>query len=369
MKIKTFLFAAAALILAASCSRGYQVSGHLDGLQGDTLQVSVYDIAAAALDRADLIPVTDGNFAFNVADDQATEIIIMDKAAGYQGGIIQFMVVPGENAVISGTLQDYTISGSKYYQDVDEYTTLTAPLQKEFDEYYQAARKKMEEHPELQEELSEEYAAKAEEVTEKVMQIGAEFIEQHPNSLQSVLLACQQDDIEAWIEKLPAKNINGVMKSFVEASRKAAEAERVRKEAEERIKEGAEAPDFTLPTPDGTSLSLSSPRGKYVMLDFWGSWCHWCIVGIPNLKEIYALQSDKVEFLSIACRDTEKKWRDALEKYELPWLQALNDGDVDVSALYAVQGYPSFILIDPEGKIEKIWLGESEEFIEYMKAL
>ena len=54
------------------------------------------------------------------------------------------------------------------------------------------------------------------------------------------------------------------------------------------------APDFTLNDIDGNPLSLSSLRGKYVVLDFWGSWCVWCIKGMPEMKKYYAKYKDKL---------------------------------------------------------------------------
>ena len=118
-----------------------------------------------------------------------------------------------------------------------------------------------------------------------------------------------------------------------------------------------------------TSLALSSLRGKYVVLDFWGSWCAWCIKGFPEMKEAYAKYKDKMEIVGIACRDTEKRWKAAVEKHQLPWLNVLNEGDVDVSALYAVEGYPTKVVISPEGKILKVVVGESPEFYTYLEEL
>ena len=57
------------------------------------------------------------------------------------------------------------------------------------------------------------------------------------------------------------------------------------------------APDFELPDLQGNPLKLSSLRGKYVVLDFWGSWCIWCIRGIPGMKEAYSKYKDKMEIL------------------------------------------------------------------------
>lgn len=63
------------------------------------------------------------------------------------------------------------------------------------------------------------------------------------------------------------------------------ESSLVRRAATERINAGESAPDFALKDLQGMDFTLSSLRGKYVVLDFWGSWCSWCIKGIPDMKK------------------------------------------------------------------------------------
>ena len=135
------------------------------------------------------------------------------------------------------------------------------------------------------------------------------------------------------------------------------------------IRAGVQAPDFKAQKVDGTTLTLSSLQGKYVVLDFWGSWCKWCIKGFPDMKEAYAKYKGKVEFVGIACRDTEEKWKAATAKYELPWISVLNPADNDLVKVYDVQGFPTKIVIDPKGKIAKIVLGEDPEFYTYLDSL
>ena len=77
-------------------------------------------------------------------------------------------------------------------------------------------------------------------------------------------------------------------------------------EATEVAVDGELAPDFELPNLQGSTTKLSSLRGKYVVLDFWGSWCVWCIRGIPKMKEAYTKYKDKMEILGVDCRDTEE---------------------------------------------------------------
>ena len=131
------------------------------------------------------------------------------------------------------------------------------------------------------------------------------------------------------------------------------------------------APDFELPDLQGNPLKLSSLRGKYVLLDFWGSWCIWCIRGIPAMKEAYTKYKDKMEILGIDCRDTEMKWRAAVEKYELPWLhvRCSNEYLPTLGQQYNIEGFPTKILVNPQGKIAKVVVGEDPEFYTYLEEL
>ena len=131
------------------------------------------------------------------------------------------------------------------------------------------------------------------------------------------------------------------------------------------------APEIELPDLQGNPLKLSSLRGKYVVLDFWGSWCVWCIRGIPAMKEAYTKYKDKMEILGIDCRDTEEKWRTAVEKHELPWLHVrCNDEYLPtLGQQYQIEGFPTKVVIDPEGKIVKVVVGEDPEFYTYIDQL
>ena len=131
-----------------------------------------------------------------------------------------------------------------------------------------------------------------------------------------------------------------------------------------------EAPDFTLNDLNGKPLTLSSLRGKYVILDFWGSWCGWCIKGIPQMKEFYQKYAGKFEILGIDCNDPEEKWKAAVEKYELPWLHVYNPrGNSKVLEQYEIQGFPTKIIVGPDGKIVKTIIGEDPAFYTFLDEL
>lgn len=132
------------------------------------------------------------------------------------------------------------------------------------------------------------------------------------------------------------------------------------------------APAFTLPNPEGKMVSLSDFRGKWVILDFWGSWCRWCVKGFPELKEIYASRPSDLEIIGIDCRDTPDQWKAALKKYELPWVNLYNDCSGDNNELlraYMVQGFPTKVIVGPDGCIKKIVVGADPRFPEILKEL
>ena len=142
-------------------------------------------------------------------------------------------------------------------------------------------------------------------------------------------------------------------------------------EAAEIAVEGDVAPDFELPNLQGSTTKLSSLRGKYVVLDFWGSWCVWCIRGIPNMKTYYAKYKEKMEILGVDCRDTEDKWKAAVEEHQLPWLQVrCPDEQLQaITAQYNIEGFPTKVVIDPNGKLIKTVVGEDPEFYTYLDQL
>lgn len=145
----------------------------------------------------------------------------------------------------------------------------------------------------------------------------------------------------------------------------------VEPESEQIAAEGEQvfATDFTLNDINGNPLTLSSLRGKVVILDFWGSWCRWCIKGIPDMKAYYQKYDGKFEILGIDCGDTEEDWREAVRHNELPWLHVYNPEDSDVTEKYNIEGYPTKIIVAADGTINKIFIGEDPAFYEYLDEL
>ena len=120
-------------------------------------------------------------------------------------------------------------------------------------------------------------------------------------------------------------------------------------------KAGDEAFCFEAVDSEGGAFDLSYLRGKYVLLDFWASWCSDCRREIPAMKELYTEFAPKgVEFVSFSFDHEEEAWKGCLAESEMPWKQVSNLikwHDNPVSEAYGIHWIPTMFLIDPEGRI------------------
>jgi len=120
------------------------------------------------------------------------------------------------------------------------------------------------------------------------------------------------------------------------------------------ISVGDIAPDFTLDAPDGTPVSLSSLRGKYVLLDFWASWCGPCRRENPNVVRLYNQYKDKnFEIYGVSLDRDRDAWIKAIQDDGLTWVHGsdLKYWNSDVAVKYGVNGIPATYLLDTEGRV------------------
>jgi thiol-disulfide isomerase/thioredoxin len=115
-------------------------------------------------------------------------------------------------------------------------------------------------------------------------------------------------------------------------------------------KVGSKVPDFTVKDQDGKSVTLAElcNGGKYILIDFWASWCNPCRKEIPNLKKLYAGYADKgLRIISISIDKKEADWLKALKEEQLSWP---NFRDTEgIADLYKVKLIPTMYLINAEG--------------------
>ena len=117
---------------------------------------------------------------------------------------------------------------------------------------------------------------------------------------------------------------------------------------------GHEAPDFELMTPAGEKIKLSSLRGKYVLVDFWASWCPPCRRENPNVVKAFQDYKDKnFTIIGISLDNNKDKWLKAIADDNLTWTHVsdLKYWDSEIPALYGVRGIPANVLLNPDGVI------------------
>lgn len=121
------------------------------------------------------------------------------------------------------------------------------------------------------------------------------------------------------------------------------------------LRESAEAPPFSATTIYEKPLELHQLKGRYVLLDFWGTWCGPCLDEIPNLKKAYQQFSDEnFEIVGISVDRNPEHVREFIESQNMNWPQIFEEyggNNQAISTLYDVTGFPTQYLIGPDGKI------------------
>ncbi len=128
------------------------------------------------------------------------------------------------------------------------------------------------------------------------------------------------------------------------------------------------APDFTLQTLDGHEITLSKLKGKFILLDFWATWCAPCRESIPHLIQLYkTYQKDGLEVIGM---NTERGDMDTVRHFvksmDIPYPTAITPGHVERD--YGVTGLPTTFLIDKEGRIREKMVGFSSEIAKQLTA-
>jgi peroxiredoxin len=124
--------------------------------------------------------------------------------------------------------------------------------------------------------------------------------------------------------------------------------------SKKKLAVGAIAPDLKFPNPTGELIAVSDYRGKYVLLDFWASWCKPCRMENPNVVRMYEKYSSKgFEIVGISLDQKEQAWVSAINQDKLTWPQMsdLKGWSAEPAQVYGVRAIPATFLLDPEGKI------------------
>lgn len=379
MKLFSTLLLSAAIITSCQSSGKYEISGTLTGVESDTILVKSIPVGGREHGRLDTIALQNGSFAFNVGDSVAKHVFIyaMPSSRPNPDGSIPAMsmktvniiLLPDQPVTVSGSIDDYKLEGGKFYDDynkvvadcdvymnrLDSLTAVCIDLQSKG----------------ISNDSIRSVYSQAQEWIEKMQEIKSDFIRQNPDNDVSVYLLSQlpKEKVEEAMSVLTERVRQGALAPMYQSLSEALEKEKARAKAQEAVAPGNPAPDFTLKNINNQDFTLSSLKGKYVVLDFWGSWCGWCLKGMPDMKKAYEKYRNRIEFVGIDCNDTVENWKKAVTDNQLPWINVRNEGEPDVAVMYAVSGYPTKFVIDPEGKILKQVIGEDPEFYTFLESL
>lgn len=319
MKLKFFAaLAAVAGISAVANAQNYKVNVPMgDDADGAMAFLVNFDTGA----NVDSVMVSDGNaeFAGTVTDPAVVRLIVDGQR------MAQFILEPGDIRV---DLKNRAVTGGKY-NDLNE------KFGRDMAHYSQDAR-----NATSREQYDSIYNSYISDLR-KFMEANID----NPLGYQCFLeLAYDMNpsELEAFVAAHPSLAKYQRVKKLIETNRN-----------KQATQPGAMFADFEIEY-DGVKHRLSDVvgKGKYVLVDFWASWCGPCIRQTAVLKDIYNKYKDsgKLEVLGVAVWDKPEDTKKAIEQHELPWTAWLNGGNIPTD-VYGISGIPCIILFGPDGKI------------------
>lgn len=323
-------------------SKGEKVILSRSTATGSSVKIDSAQIAADGSFQLKSVEKDRGSFfTLNIADRQKFALLV-------EGGENFNIVADGTTRDDKGNGGKVAITGSKnmeYYAQIDQLMQAFATKVTKWNEEYAAAEEKKD--TKKIQEIQQAYAKAEQErvgsIRQLVPQMGTSLIALFaannflsPENDLDVLKKLAEDFSK--IEPTPtlAKGFIGSVKRFA------------------GVAVGEQAPDFTLNSPEGKPVALSSLRGKYILIDFWASWCGPCRMENPNVVRMYDKFKDKgFDIYGVSLDDNEKAWKTAIERDKLKWLHGseLKKWNSGVAQTYGVNAIPATFLLDKEGKI------------------
>ncbi|KAA2238538.1 AhpC/TSA family protein [Chitinophaga agrisoli] len=339
--MKRTCFLAITLAAMAFSCQGQQkdkltLTGHIRGLQDSVIHI-YYDG-----EHADTVPVQDGHFTWSRRLPEPAKLFVTTSR--------RYLEFFGEN----GTMQL-----SAHIDSTEQMQVTGSPVQDE----YQAYKNSLKDIEEKEYPLYDEYAKvkgneaatakiddQLEEYRKQTRERTLNYISQHPASVVSANLVAGMASMGEYSKVLTAYN------QLAPSVRNTATGKKIVKRLEvlKRSAIGAKMKDFTQADPAGKPFQSSALRGKYVLVDFWASWCGPCRAENPNVLKAYNTYKDKnFTVLGVSLDDKADRWQKAIKEDGMPWQQVsdLKGWKNEVSNYYGINGIPSNFLIDPQGNI------------------
>ena len=370
LKILAFAFVSLLLSCGGVKNNECKIEAEFSGLKSDTIFLGY---GTEAPFKVDTLLLSDGKLETTLACDSVMGLFIQTN--NHEEKNLTAYVLPGTTLRITaekGDLSSAVLSGNSFYEQLYNAMHFDSELQDQYDAIVESC-KRMETEGASEEDIMNKMMTESEKLSALRGEILLKYVREHRDDEAVVSIISpysENPDFAVYDTLLTDRVKNGVMGGIYKKYLTAYNQMNEKRRFQEALNSGTmDAPDFSLPQMNGEKLALSDLRGQWVMLDFWGSWCYWCMKGMPRIKECYKKYKGKLEILGINTRDDDEKWSKTVEKNEMSWRHVKDDGSVDFGKLYAIEGYPTYVLISPEGKIAAYACGESEEFFNKMDSL